>query len=149
MKKKYIIFFIVFVVVDILWVIIPNIKSIHSYQSSRMEMEHQLLEYDLSAEKGKQDDRDIEYWLFQLDEIMKKEGIVILNRNFSMTQNESIQLSLELQCSKIQLQKLLESSEWNKGRYKILSINSSIEENQYLNTRIEILKSCLCNRRML
>ncbi len=139
MKKKYIIFFIVFVVVDILWVIIPNIKSIHSYQSSRMEMEHQLLEYDLSAEKGKQDDRDIEYWLFQLDEIMKKEGIVILNRNFSMTQNESIQLSLELQCSKIQLQKLLESSEWNKGRYKILSINSSIEENQYLNTRIEIL----------
>ncbi|WP_314881427.1 hypothetical protein [Filifactor alocis] len=139
MKKKYIIFFIVFVVVDILWVIIPNIKSIHSYQSSRMEMEHQLLEYDLSAEKGKQDDRDIEYWLFQLDEIMKKEGIVILNRNFSMTQNESIQLSLELQCSKIQLKKLLESSEWNKGRYKILSINSSIEENQYLNTRIEIL----------
>ncbi len=139
MKKKYIIFFIVFVVVDILWVIIPNIKSIHSYQSSRMEMEHQLLEYDLSAEKGKQDDRDIEYWLFQLDEIMKKEGIVILNRNFSMTQNESIQLSLELQCSKIQLQKLLESSEWNNGKYKILSINSSIEENQYLNTRIEIL----------
>lgn len=139
MKKKYIIFFIVFVVVDILWVIIPNIKSIHSYQSSRMEMEHQLLKYDLSAEKGKQDDRDIEYWLFQLDEIMKKEGIVILNRNFSMTQNESIQLSLELQCSKIQLQKLLESSEWNKGRYKILSINSSIEENQYLNTTIEIL----------
>jgi len=139
MKKKYIIFFIVFVLVDILWVIIPNIKSIHSYQLSRMEMEHQLLKYDLSAEKGKQDDRDIEYWLFQLDEIMKKEGIVILNRNFSMTQNESIQLSLELQCSKIQLQKLLESSEWNKGRYKILSINSSIEENQYLNTRIEIL----------
>lgn len=139
MKKKYIIFFIVFVLVDILWVIIPNIKSIHSYQSSRMEMEHQLLKYDLSAEKGKQDDRDIEYWLFQLDEIMKKEGIVILNRNFSMTQNESIQLSLELQCSKIQLQKLLESSEWNKGRYKILSINSSIEENQYLNTTIEIL----------
>ena len=113
MKKKYIIFFIVFVLVDILWVIIPNIKSIHSYQLSRMEMEHQLLKYDLSAEKGKQDDRDIEYWLFQLDEIMKKEGIVILNRNFSMTQNESIQLSLELQCSKIQLQKLLESSEWN------------------------------------
>ena len=139
MKKKYIIFFIVFVVVDILWVIIPNIKSIHSYQLSRMEMEHQLLKYDLSAEKGKQDDRDIEYWLFQLDEIMKKEGIVILNRNFSMTQNESIQLSLELQCSKIQLQKLLESSEWNNGKYKILSINSSIEENQYLNTRIEIL----------
>ena len=139
MKKKYIIFFIVFVLVDILWVIIPNIKSIHSYQLSRMEMEHQLLKYDLSAEKGKQDDRDIEYWLFQLDEIMKKEGIVILNRNFSMTQNESIQLSLELQCSKIQLQKLLKSSEWNKGRYKILSINSSIEENQYLNTRIEIL----------
>lgn len=139
MKKKYIIFFIVFVLVDILWVIIPNIKSIHSYQLSRMEMEHQLLKYDLSAEKGKQDDRDIEYWLFQLDEIMKKEGIVILNRNFSMTQDESIQLSLELQCSKIQLQKLLESSEWNKGRYKILSINSSIEENQYLNTRIEIL----------
>lgn len=139
MKKKYIIFFIVFVVVDILWVIIPNIKSIHSYQSSRMEMEHQLLEYDLSAEKGKQDDRDIEYWLFQLDEIMKKEGIVILNRNFSMTQNESIQLSLELQCSKIQLQKLLESSEWNNGKYKILSINSSLEDSQYLNTTIEIL----------
>ena len=139
MKKKYIIFFIVFVVVDILWVIIPNIKSIHSYQLSRMEMEHQLLKYDLSAEKGKQDDRDIEYWLFQLDEIMKKEGIVILNRNFSMTQNESIQLSLELQCSKIQLQKLLESSEWNNGKYKILSINSSLEDSQYLNTTIEIL----------
>ncbi|WP_454960386.1 hypothetical protein [Filifactor alocis] len=139
MKKKYIIFFIVFVVVDILWVIIPNIKSIHSYQLSRMEMEHQLSKYDLSAEKGKQDDRDIEYWLFQLDEIMKKEGIVILNRNFSMTQNESIQLSLELQCSKIQLQKLLESSEWNNGKYKILSINSSLEDSQYLNTIIEIL----------
>lgn len=139
MKKKYIIFFIVFVLVDILWVIIPNIKSIHSYQLSRMEMEHQLLKYDLSAEKGKQDDRDIEYWLFQLDEIMKKEGIVILNRNFSMTQNESIQLSLELQCSKIQLQKLLESSEWNNGKYKILSINSSLEDSQYLNTTIEIL----------
>lgn len=139
MKKKYIIFFIVFVVVDILWVIIPNIKSIHSYQLSRMEMEHQLSKYDLSVEKGKQDDRDIEYWLFQLDEIMKKEGIVILNRNFSMTQNESIQLSLELQCSKIQLQKLLESSEWNNGKYKILSINSSLEDSQYLNTTIEIL----------
>ena len=93
----------------------------------------------MSAEKGKQDDRDIEYWLFQLDEIMKKEGIVILNRNFSKTQNESIQLSLELQCSKIQLQKLLESSEWNNGKYKILSINSSLEDSQYLNTTIEIL----------
>ena len=56
-----------------------------------------------------------------------------------MTQNESIQLSLELQCSKIQLQKLLESSEWNNGKYKILSINSSLEDSQYLNTTIEIL----------
>lgn len=138
-KKKYIIFFSIFVVVDILWVIIPNIKSIHSYRLSRIEIEQKLSKYDLEVKKEELEDRDKESLLFQLDKIIEKEGIVILNRNFSVTENESIQLSLELESSKIQLQNLLGSSEWDKGEYKILSINSSVEVNGYLKTIIEIL----------
>lgn len=138
-KKKYIIFFSIFVVVDILWVIIPNIKSIHSYRLSRIEIEQKLSKYDLEVKKEGLEDRDKESLLFQLDKIIEKEGIVILNRNFSVTENESIQLSLELESSKIQLQNLLGSSEWDKGGYKILSINSSVEVNGYLKTIIEIL----------
>lgn len=47
-----------FVIVDILWVIIPNIKSIHSYRSSRKEIEVQLSKYDLAEKRQTEGGKD-------------------------------------------------------------------------------------------